>query len=148
MSHERILRTVLGVSAGYVVLVALWAGWLVQHTPPGTLQFQIAGLIGLFGSLIGIGMLLASRPTRAERRLRRHGLEGWARIEDAHPLSRTDHHTELTELDLRLTVPGSESYSGRVVFDIAPVDKPRLAVGETVTVRVDPTNRDRIILCP
>ncbi len=148
MSHERILRTVLGVTAGYVILLALWAGWLVQHTPPGTVQYQVAGLIGLYGSLVGIGMMVANRPTRSERRLRKHGLEGWARIEDARPLRRTDHHTELTELELRLTVPGSESYSGRVILDVAPIDKSRFAIGETVTVRVDPQNRDRIILCP
>jgi hypothetical protein len=91
-------------------------------------------------------MLLAVRPSRADRQLWRDGLEGWARIEGAHPLRPTDHHTELTELDLELTVPGSESYRGTIVFDVTPADKSRLAVGETISIRVDPANRDRIIL--
>lgn len=148
MNHERILRTVLGISACYVVLLAVWAGWLIEHTPPGTMPYQIAGLLGLFGFLIGVGMMLASRPTREDRRLRKRGLEGWARIDEAHPVGKTDHATELTELELTLTVPGSETYSGRVVYDLSPVDRPRFAVGETLSVRVDPQNRDRIILCP
>jgi len=148
MNHERIVRTVLGISAGYVVLLAFWSAWLVEKTPPDTVPYQIAGLVGLFGTLVGLGMMLAARPTRADRRLRRRGVEGWARIRDVHPLSMTDHHTELTQLDLELTIPGSETYTGSVVFDVAPIDKPRMAVGEVISIRVDPAHRDRIILCP
>ncbi|MGK8521020.1 hypothetical protein ACRS6B_05405 [Nocardia asteroides] len=146
MDHERILRTVLGVTAGYLVLLALWLGWVVQRTPPGTVPYQIVALVGLFGSCLGIGMMLAARPSKADRQLWRHGLEGWATVEGVHPLQRTDHHTELTELDLELTVPGSESYRGTVVFDVTPADRTRLAVGEILSIRVDPANRDRIIL--
>lgn len=146
MDHARILRTVLGVTAGYLVLLGLWLGWVLPHTPPGTAPYQIIALVGLFGSCCGIGMLLAARPSRADRQLWRHGLEGWATIEGAHTLQRTDHHTELTEFDLELVVPGSESYRGTIVFDVTPADKPRLAVGETISIRVDPANRDRIIL--
>jgi len=83
-------------------------------------------------------MLLTTRPSRDDRRLWRHGLGGWARIESAHTLRRTDHYTELTEFDLELVVPGSESYRGTIVFDVTPADKPRLAVGETISIRVDP----------
>ncbi|MFG1790317.1 hypothetical protein [Nocardia sp. NPDC049149] len=146
MDHGRILRTVLGVTAGYLVVLGLWLGWLLPHTPPGTVPYQIAALVGLFGSCVGIGMMLAARPAKADRRLWREGLEGWATVQGVHPLERTDHHTELTELDLELTVPGSESYRGTIVFDVTPADKPRLAVGETISIRVDPTNRDRIIV--
>ncbi|MFI9506824.1 hypothetical protein [Nocardia sp. NPDC052566] len=146
MDHARILRTVLGVTAGYLVILGLWLGWLVQHTPPGTLPYQIVALVGLFGSGVGIGMLLAVRPSRADRRLWRRGIEGWATIEAAHPIERTDHHSTLTEFDLELTIPGSATYHGSIVFDVMPVDESRLAVGETVSIRVDPQNRDRIIL--
>ncbi|MBF5001273.1 hypothetical protein IRT45_29510 [Nocardia sp. BSTN01] len=147
MDHVRILRTVLGVTVGYVIVLGLWLGWVHQHTPPGTEPYQIMALVGAFGSCVGIGMLLAQRPTRSDRRLLRHGLEGWATIERVHPLQYTDHHTELTELDLELTVPGSETYRGTVVFDVAPIDRPRMHVGETISIRVDPADRDRIMLC-
>ncbi|WP_227997463.1 hypothetical protein [Nocardia australiensis] len=146
MDHVRVLRTILGVTAGYVVLLGLWLGWLLPHTPPGTEPYQIIALVGLFGSCVGLGMLLAVRPNRADRRLWRQGLEGWATIEGTHPLEHTDHHTELTALDLELTVPGSESYRGTIVFDVTPADKPLLEVGETISIRVDPHNRDRIIV--
>ncbi|MFC9439502.1 hypothetical protein [Nocardia sp. NPDC057030] len=146
MDHGRILRTVLGVTAGYLVVLGVWLGWVVQHTPPGTLPYQIVALVGVFGTCVGIGMMLAGRPSKADRRLWRDGLEGWATVHGVHPLRRTDHHTELTELDLELTIPGAESYRGTIVFDVTPADKPRLAVGETISIRVDPANRDRIIV--
>ncbi|MCP2276346.1 hypothetical protein [Nocardia amikacinitolerans] len=146
MDHARILRAILGVTAVYLVVLCFWLGWLVDRTPPGTVPFQVVALVGLFGSCVGIGMLLAARPSRADRKLWRHGLEGWATIEGVHPLERTDHYSELTELDLELTVPGSETYHGSVVFDVMPADKPKLALGETISIRVDPANRDRIIL--
>ncbi|MCM6777313.1 hypothetical protein NDR87_27885 [Nocardia sp. CDC159] len=147
MDHARILRTVLGVTVGYLMILGLWLGWVVHRTPPGTLPYQLVALVGLFGSCVGLGMLLAQRPSRADRRLLRHGLEGWATIEAVHPLAPTDHHTELAQLDLRLTVPGAEPYRGTIVYDVAPIDKPRITVGETISIRVDPADRDRIILC-
>ncbi|WP_067884364.1 hypothetical protein [Nocardia vaccinii] len=147
MNHARILRTVLGVTVGYLVLLSVWLGWIVQHTQPGTVVLQMVALVGLFGSCVGLGMLYAQRPSHSDRKLLRHGLEGWAVIEAVHPLAHTDHHTELTELDLELNVPGSETYRGTIVFDVAPIDRPRIAVGETISIRVDPADRDRIILC-
>ncbi|MBF6329052.1 hypothetical protein [Nocardia transvalensis] len=147
MDHARILRTVLGVTVGYLILLGLWLGWVLERTPPGTLPYQVVALVGMFGSCVGLGMLLAQRPSRADRRLLRHGLEGWATIEAVHPLERTDHYTELTELDLELTVPGTEPYHGRIVFDVAPVDRSKIAVGEKLSIRVDPMDRDRIIVC-
>ncbi|RJO76740.1 hypothetical protein D5S18_10805 [Nocardia panacis] len=147
MDHSRILRTVLAVSAGYLIILACWLGWLVRYTPPDTVPYQIFALVGLFGSALGLGMLLAARPSKADRKLWRDGLEGWATIEGAHPIERTDHHTTLTEFDLELTVPGSESYRGTIVFDVTPADSSRLTVGGTISIRVDPENRDRIIVC-
>ncbi|MBF6175472.1 hypothetical protein [Nocardia blacklockiae] len=147
MDHARMLRTVLGVTAGYLVVLGVWLGWVVHHTPPGTVPFQIVALVGVFGSGIGLGMLFAQQPSRADRRLLRHGLEGWAVIEGVHPVRRTDHHTELTELNLELNVPGSETYRGTVLYDVAPIDEPRIRVGGTIPIRVDPADRDHIILC-
>ncbi|MBB5914132.1 hypothetical protein BJY24_002999 [Nocardia transvalensis] len=147
MDRTRVLRTVLGVTAGYLIVLGFWLGWLVHRTPPGTIPYQIVALVGMFGSAVGLGLVFAQRPARSDRRLLRHGLEGWATIEGVHPLQRTDHYTELTELDLELTVPGSETYRGTVVFDVTPRDEPKIHVGETISIRVDPTDRDRIILC-
>jgi hypothetical protein len=93
-------------------------------------------------------MMAAERPSRADRLLERHGLEGWARIEHATPLSRTPDNGELTELDLRLTVPGSESYAGRVVYEVRRENATRFVPGETITILVDPKDRDHIMLCP
>ncbi|GAB2647946.1 DUF3592 domain-containing protein [Nocardia goodfellowii] len=146
MDHGRVLRVVLGVTAGYLILLGLWLGWLIHRAPPGTVPYQIVAMVGLFGSCLGLGMLLATRPSRADRELWRHGLEGWATVKSRRTLERTDHHSELTRLELELTVPGTETYTGSITFDLMPADSPKLAVGETVSIRVDPANRDRIIL--
>ncbi|TCK00463.1 hypothetical protein [Nocardia alba] len=146
MDHARVSRALVGVVAGYLIVLAVWLGWLAPHAPPGTAPYQVMIMVGLFGSACGIAMALASMPTRADRRLRKHGLEGWARIDGVHPLSRTDHASELTEFDVELTVPGAESYHGTIVVDVMPVYKARMVVGETVSIRVDPLDRDRIIL--
>ncbi|WP_282778286.1 MULTISPECIES: hypothetical protein [unclassified Nocardia] len=147
MNHARMLHTILGVVALYLLTLVIWLGWIARLAPPGTAPMQIFMLVGLFGSFLGVGMLLAQRPSRADRRLRRRGYEGWATIEGVHPLRRTNHHTELAELDLELVVPGSPPYHGTIVYDVQPVDQPKLAVGETISIRVDPEDRDRIIIC-
>lgn len=85
MDHARIVRTVLGVTAAYLVALGCWLGWIVPLTPPGTVPLQVITLVGLFGTFLGLGMLLAQRPTRSDRKLRKHGLEGWANIEAVHP---------------------------------------------------------------
>ncbi len=146
MDHERVLRALVGVVAGYLIALAVWLAWLAPHAEPGTQPFQVMIMVGLFGSACGIAMTWASMPTRADRRLRKHGLEGWARIDGVHPLRRTDHSSELTEFDVELTVPGAESYHGTIVVDVMPVHKPKMVVGGTVPIRVDPQDRDRIIL--
>lgn len=146
MDHERVFGALIGVVAGYLVALALWLGWLAPKAPPGTMPYQVLIVVGLFGSAAGIAMMIASMPTRADRRLRKHGLEGWARIDGVHPLARTDHASLLTELDVELTVPGSASYHGRIVVDVMPVDEPLMTVGQTLSIRVDPEDRDRIIL--
>ncbi|NLE81730.1 MAG: hypothetical protein GX610_19550 [Rhodococcus sp.] len=148
MNHQRIVATVCFITAGYIFVLALWLGWLIDHSPPGTIPYQLIGIVAAYGSALGIGMMLADRPSRSDRRLARRGLEGWARIEHMRPLGHTVDNGELTELDLSLTVPGSDSYSGTVIYEVQQEDIDRFVVGETVSVRVDPRNRDRIMLCP
>ncbi|WP_410871227.1 hypothetical protein [Nocardia sp. A7] len=146
MDHGRVLQALVGVVAGYLIALAVWLAWLAPHAEPGTKPYQVMIMVGLFGASCGIAMAWASMPTRADRRLRKHGLEGWARIDGVHQLSRTDHSSELIEFDVELTVPGAESYHGTIVVDVMPVHKPKMVVGETVPIRVDPQDRDRIIL--
>ncbi len=148
MNHPRIVRTVCFISVGYVIVLSIWLGWLIEHTPEATIPYQIGGLLAAYGSVLGLGMMWADRPTRAERKLAKHGIEGWATIRDAQPIRRTVDNGELTELDLALTVPGSESYSGRVLYEVLPENRSRFIVGETISIRVDPRNRDRILICP
>lgn len=148
MNHHRIVRNVSFITAGYLVVLAVWLGWLIEHTPEATIPYQVMGLLAAFGSALGFGMMAAQRPSRADRALARHGLEGWARIEHVTPLQRAGDNGELAELDLSLTVPGSGSYSGRVIYEVRREDAPRFVPGETITVLVDPKDRDRIMLCP
>ncbi|MEV0080402.1 hypothetical protein AB0H58_28680 [Nocardia neocaledoniensis] len=148
MEHTRIVQALACVVALYLVALAVWLGWLAPHAPPGTAPYQVLIMVGLFGAASGVAVAIASMPTRAERRLRRHGLEGWARIDGVRPLARTDHASELTELDVELTVPGADSYHGKIVVDVMPVDKPRMVIGETLPIRVDPADRDRIMVMP
>ncbi|MBL1072906.1 hypothetical protein JK358_00690 [Nocardia sp. 2] len=147
MNHARTAHTVLGVIIAYVIALCLWVLLIVPHTPPGTIPLQLIVLVGLFGSFMGIGLMLGQGPTLSDRRLLRYGREGWANIEAVHPLHRTDHCTELTEIDLELVVPGSETFHGSIRFEVEPMQRQKFAVGQTLSIRVDPHNRDRIILC-
>ncbi|QCQ92493.1 hypothetical protein [Rhodococcus sp. SGAir0479] len=147
MNHPRIVRTVCFVTVGYLIVLAIWLGRLIERTPENTIPYQIGGLLAAYGSALGLGMMWADRPTRAERRLAKHGIEGWARIRHAQRIRRTVDNGELTELDLDLTVPGSQSYTGRVLYEVLPENRSRFAVGETISIRVDPRKRDRILIC-
>ena len=148
MFHDRIVRTVLAVTAGYVIVLAVWLGWLYQYTEEGTAGYQIGGLLAAYGATLGAGMMWANRPSHADRKLAKHGMEGWATVTSAQPLARTADHGQLTALQLQLVVPGEESYTGRVVYEVAEEDLDRIVPGATVTVMVDPKNRARIMLCP
>lgn len=148
MNHPRIVRTVCFITVSYVIVLSIWLGWLVEHTPEGTIPYQIGGLLAAYGSALGLGMMWADRPTRSERKLARHGIEGWATIRRAQPLRRTVDNGQLTQLDLALTVPGSESYTGTVVYEVAREFREHFLPGETISIRVDPRNRDRILIYP
>ncbi|RVW01709.1 hypothetical protein [Rhodococcus spongiicola] len=148
MNHPRIVRTVCFITVSYLIVLATWLGWLVEHTPEATIPYQIGGLLAAYGSALGLGMMWADRPSRAERKLAKHGIEGWAKIRHAQRIRRTVDNGVLTELDLDLTVPGSESYTGRVLYEVSPENRSRFEVGETISILVDPDDRDRILIYP
>ncbi|MGW0042974.1 hypothetical protein [Rhodococcus sp. NPDC003348] len=148
MFHERIARVVLAVTAGYLVILGFWLGWLLPHTPPATIPFQLCGLLAAYGSALGLGMIWADRPPRADRRIERRGLEGWATIDRSRFLAVTPRHGHLTSLHLQLTVPGEQSYSGSIVYEVPEGMDKRFAPGKVVSIRVDPRDRDRIVLFP
>ncbi|WP_137723991.1 hypothetical protein [Prescottella subtropica] len=151
MNHPRIVRTVCVITVSYVIVLAIWLGRLVEHTPEGTIPYQIGGLLAAYGSALGLGMMWAGSPTRSDRRLARHGLEGWATITRAQQIRRTGNSIAdavVTELDLDLTVPGSDPYRGRVRYEVFPEDRDRFVVGGIVPIRVDPRDRDRIMILP
>ncbi|WP_188546549.1 hypothetical protein [Rhodococcoides trifolii] len=135
MNHDRVIRAVVTVTVGYVVLLAIWIAFLVKKSPSGTIPYQLAGLVALFGASLGLAMMWASRPSRDERRLERDGLEGWAVIDEIRERGAS------TELDLSITVPGTGSYRGSVV---RPGSSGQWHRGDTVSIKVDPEDRQRI----
>nr|WP_296773232.1 hypothetical protein [Rhodococcus sp. (in: high G+C Gram-positive bacteria)] len=143
MDHERTLRSVAVVTGGYVIVLAVWAGWLRPHTPPGTLPYQLVALVAGFASALGLAMMIANRSTSAERRLTKNGVEGWAMIESAQPIDSTT-----TELRMQFTIPGSQSFAGRIVYSIPPSEASRFAAGNVVPIMVDPTDHHRVLLLP
>ena len=135
VNHDRVTRAVVTVTAVYVVLLAIWIVVLFPRTPRGTLPYQLFGLVALFGAALGLSMMWAARPSPDDRRLQRDGIEGWAVIDDVREVG------DAVELDLSITVPGVDSYSGRV---IKQTSEGPWQVGDTVTIRVDPLNKDRV----
>ncbi|MBM7417146.1 MULTISPECIES: hypothetical protein [Nocardiaceae] len=136
MDHERVGRAVAVVTAIYVVVLAVWALVLLPKAPDGTVPYQIAALVAGFGAALGLAMMAAGRPTADERRMRDHGLEGWAVVDEVREIGTG------AEVDLTITVPGSGSYPGTVRRE----GSVRYEVGATVPVVVDPDDRTRIRL--
>lgn len=153
MDHKRALRGVIAVTAAFFVALAIWLTFLAPHAPDGTIPYEVAILVSGYGLLLGLALLWAQRGSRADRKLYKHGYEGWARITSVRPVAgpvpagRED-AGELAELELQLTVPGSESYSGRLVRPLDRHERIVLVAGAVVPIRVDPQNRDHIMLCP
>ncbi|WP_241384732.1 hypothetical protein [Rhodococcus sp. CH91] len=145
--NRRIVSTVAFVTVGYLVVLAVWLNLFLPISEPGTEGFQVVFLVCLYGTVLGLSLAFAGRRSKTMRRIEREGYEGWATIRSATPLDRTS-TGQLTRLDLELTVPGSESYSGTVVYEVNRRDLHRYVPGETVSVWVDPLDRDRIVLYP
>ena len=143
MNNTRIVRSVVFVTTVYAIVLAIWIGWLMKRTPPGTLPYQLAALVAGFGAALGLAMMIAGRPTREQKELIEHGVEGWATVD---AIRRIDSDT--AELDLEFTVPGSGSYFGKIVYDIPQADTARFEPGTVIAVRVDPAHRERVLLLP
>ncbi|KIQ18155.1 hypothetical protein ASG56_07535 [Rhodococcus sp. Leaf7] len=139
MNHERIGRALLIVTAAYIVVLAVWVFVLLPRSPDGTVPYQIAGLVAGFGAALGLAMMVAGRPTAEDRRLLRDGVEGWAVIEDVRTVGTAT--APMTEVDVVITVPGSDSYPG-LVRRREPSST--FEVGATIPVKVDPADRTRI----
>lgn len=143
MNQQRIVRAVVAVTVVYIVVLAVWTVWIRADTPPGTLPYQLAALVAGFGCALGLAMMIANRGTAEQRRLAERGVEGWAVVEDAH---RIDDKT--TELHLLFTIPGAESFAGRIIHAIPPAESTRFATGSVVPVLVDPDDHRRVLLLP
>ena len=143
MNHQRTARAVAVVTAVYLVVLVVWIGWFRAAAPPDTLPYQLAALVAGFGTALGLAMRVANRRTAEQRRLARSGVEGWATVEEVRPVD--DTHTELQML---FTIPGSESFAGRVVYSIPPGEKARFHAGAIVPILVDPSDRHRVLLLP
>lgn len=143
MNHKRTVRAVVAVTLVYSIVLALWITMVVGRTPPGTLPYQVGGLVAGFGAALGLAMLVAGRATKEQRRLMRHGVEGWATVGT---LTRLDART--AELELEFTVPGSGVYYGTIVWNLTEDEAERYEPGSILAVRVDPAHRDRVLLLP
>lgn len=139
MNHVRARRAVFVVTGIYVLVLITWAVVLRPQAPNGTIPYQIAILVFGYGAALGLAMMVAGRPSAADRRLHEHGLEGWAVIDGIHTTWTDD--TSRTELEVTITVPGQESFTGVVLRDDLAS---RHSVGDTIMVRVDPDDRGRI----
>lgn len=143
MNHERVLRAVAFVAAGYVIVLVVWATWLRPHAEPGTLPYQLTALVAGLALALGVAMMVANRRTAEERRLSKRGIEGWARVEAARRIDDTS-----TELHLEFTVPGAASFAGRIVYTIPPDEASRFEPGRTLPIMVDPSDHHRVLLLP
>ncbi|MGA9870536.1 MAG: hypothetical protein WBQ44_05250 [Rhodococcus sp. (in: high G+C Gram-positive bacteria)] len=143
MNHERTLRAIAAVTVGYVIVLAVWIGWVRADTPPGTLPYQLAALVAGFGAALGLAMMFANRRTSEQRRLARNGVEGWATIRAVHRIDDAS-----SELDMQFTIPGSNSFAGRIVYTIPPGEAAHFTTGAVVPVMVDPSDHHRVLLLP
>jgi hypothetical protein len=143
MNHERVRRAVVFVTVGYVAVLVVWIVWFRRVAEPGTLPYQIVALVAGFGAALGLSMMFANRRTAEQRRLARNGVEGWATVEAVRRIDDTS-----SELDLQFTVPGSESFAGRIVYSIPPDEQSRFLTGAVVPIMVDPSDHHRVLLLP
>ncbi|NME77863.1 hypothetical protein [Rhodococcus sp. 105337] len=145
--HRRIVCTVAFVTTAYLIVFSLWLNLFLPKSEPGTVGFQIMFLVCLYGTVLGLAMVFSGRSSKVQRRIEREGFEGWATVRSAKPV-RVTRGGQLTELDLDLTVPGSEPYHGKVFYEVSHKHLPRYTPGQIVTIFVDPEDRDRILLFP
>ncbi|MDN5749951.1 MAG: hypothetical protein L0H64_15785 [Pseudonocardia sp.] len=148
IDHGRALRATLVVTALFCAALIVWMTILHPRAPEGALAFEIAILVFGYAFLLGLGLMWAQRGSRGDRRLRRHGYEGWATITTVRPLQKPQITGELTEIELRLVVPGATPYAGRLVRMLDPYERNIFVPGATLPIRVDPRDRDHIMVQP
>ena len=148
MNHKRALPAVLAVTLVFFLALIIWIKFIAPHAPEGTLPYQMVIVVFGYGFILGLALLWSQRPSRADRKLYKRGHEGWAVITSVNAVDGPAVIGELTELGLRLTVPGTGTYEGRLVRPLDRYEKRVLVPGATIPIRVDPRNRDHIMLCP
>jgi len=133
MDHGRLrtrsLRTVLGTTRPYVVLLGLCSLSCSRQPRPAPSPIRIFALA--VGS-VRIGMLLTTHPRATPPPCWR--TDGAGAIESAHTLRRTDHYTELTE---RSELYGARPKLPGIVSRCHPPISPARA--ETISIRRSPT---------
>lgn len=124
MDHRRVGKAVIAVTALYLVLLVLWVLFIVGRTPSGTLPYQLAGLVALYGAALGLAMMFSARGA---------DIEGWATVTGVRTLGSGE-----SELELEVVIPGSPPYTGLVRA------RGDWEVGRTITVHADPNHQDRL----
>ena len=147
MDHRRAFLGTIAVTVVFLAALTTWLVFFAPLAPDGNPQYEIVILVFGYVFLLGLALLWSQRGSRADRRLYKHGHEGWATITSVRMVAGSSAVGELAEMELQLTVPGAEPYIGRMVRPLDPYEKIVLVEGATVPVRVDPKDRDRIMLC-
>ncbi len=140
--RARSVRAFLCVSVVFVAVLIAWLTALHPLAPDGTLPEQIIALFAGYVILLLSALAWSHRPPRLARR----GREGWATVVAVRPLQPRQLTGELTEIRLRLVVPGAPPYGGLVVRMLAPHERAIFRPGETLPARVDPRDRDHVLL--
>ncbi len=148
MDHARALRAILAVTALFLAALVVWAVVVRPLSPPGTVPVEVVMLVAGYAFLLGLGLLWAQRGSRADRRLLRRGYEGWATILSVRPLQNPQRTGALSEIRLRVVVPGALPYAGTLVRPLGPRERTVFRPGETLPVRVDPRDRDHVLVRP
>src|SRR5699024_6528660 len=101
-----------------------------------------------YGVLLALALRTATRGCRADRRLRRRGYEGWATVTAVRPLHTPQDTGEIAEIEMRFVVPGGTPYAGRLVRLLDPRERRIFTPGATLPIRVDPRDRDHVMVQP
>ena len=147
MDHRRAFFGTITVTGFFLFALTIWLVFYAPLAPDGNPQYEVVILVFGYAFVLGLTLLWSQRGTRADSRLYKHGHEGWATITSVRIVEGSAAVGELAEMEMQLTVPGAEPYVGRLVRPLDPYEKIVLVVGATVPVRVDPKDRDRIMLC-
>lgn len=148
VDNSRAVRAGLTATALFAAAIIVWATIVHQHLPEGTLVYELVVLVGSYGMILALGLRWAWRGCRADRRLQRHGYEGWATVTSVRALHTPQDTGEIAEIEMRFVVPGGAPYAGRLVRMLEPHERRIFTPGATLPIRVDPRNRDHVMVQP